>query len=90
MDYDPTQNKVIFCFLPWKLTTEIYKPIISPVILYCCETWSLILIEEQIKRLQKQLQRLPGFRTCKQQEWKKINLLFCTSYLDKTEARKVG
>lgn len=33
--------------------TEIYKPIISPVISYCCETWSLILNEEQIKRLLK-------------------------------------
>jgi hypothetical protein len=30
---------------------RIYKTIILPVVLYCCETWSLILREEQRLRM---------------------------------------
>jgi hypothetical protein len=43
---------------------EIYKTIISPVLIYWCETWSLILMEEHILRMSENrvLRRIFGYK----------------------------
>jgi hypothetical protein len=40
-----------FCLLSKNARIRIYKTIILPVILYDCETWSLILREEHRQRV---------------------------------------
>jgi hypothetical protein len=69
------------------LKTRIYRIIILPVILYGCETWSLILSEERRLRVFENgvLRRLFGFKRDEATgEWKKklhneeVHDLYCT------------
>jgi hypothetical protein len=44
--YQSVQGIVSSCLLSRNVKAKIYKTIILPVVLYGCETWSLILREE--------------------------------------------
>jgi hypothetical protein len=44
--YHSVQNLLSSCVLSKNVKDRIYKTIILPVVLYGCETWSLILREE--------------------------------------------
>jgi len=44
--YHSVQNLLSFSLLSKNLKIKIYRTIILPVVLYGCETWSLILREE--------------------------------------------
>jgi len=41
--YHYVQNRLSFCLLSKNIKMNIYRTVIFPVILYGCETWSLIL-----------------------------------------------
>jgi len=49
--YHSVQNLLSSRLLSKNLKIKIYKPIILPVVLYGCETWSLTLIEERKLRV---------------------------------------
>ena len=42
---------IIFCFLSKNIKIKIFRSIILPVVLYECETWSLIVREEHRLRV---------------------------------------
>ena len=42
---------MICCFVPKNIKIKIFRYIISPVVLYGCETWSLMLREEHRLRV---------------------------------------
>jgi hypothetical protein len=56
-----------------KLKIKIYKTVILPVVLYGCETWSLILSEEQ--RLRVFENRMLIFRPKREEDgsWRKLH-----------------
>jgi len=49
--YYSVQNLISSSLLSKKLKIKIYRTIILPVVLYGCETWSLILREERMLRM---------------------------------------
>jgi hypothetical protein len=53
MMFSTTQSKiqVLSCLLSRSVTIEVYNTVIIPKVLYGCETWSLTLREEHIKKL---------------------------------------
>ena len=44
--YNSVQNLLSSSLLPKNIDTKIYRTIILPLVLYGCETWSIILREE--------------------------------------------
>jgi hypothetical protein len=65
----------VICFLPYP-RLRIYKPIILPVVLYGCETWSLTLREEHRLRVieNRVLRRIFGPKRDEVTgEWRKLN-----------------
>jgi hypothetical protein len=62
--------------LPGNITVKIYKTIILPVVLYGCETWSLILRKEHIQGVfeNRVLRRIFGPKMDEVTgEWKKLH-----------------
>ena len=57
------------------LKTKIYKTIILPVVLYCCETWSLTLREESRLRVfeNRILRRIFGPKRDENGEWRRLH-----------------
>ena len=51
MCYNSVRNLLSSSLLPNNLKIKIYRTIILPVVLYGCETWSLILREERRLRV---------------------------------------
>jgi len=49
--YNSVRNLLSSSLLPNNLKIKIYRTIILPVVLYGCETWSLILREERRLRV---------------------------------------
>jgi hypothetical protein len=49
--YHSVQNLLSSCLLSKNIKIGIYKTIILPVVLYCCQTWSLTLREEHRLRV---------------------------------------
>jgi hypothetical protein len=49
--YHSVQNRLSFCMLPKNINTKKYRNVILPVVLYGCETWSIILREEHKLRV---------------------------------------
>jgi len=62
--YHSVQNVLSSSFLSKNLKIKIYRTIILPVVLYGCETWSLILREERMVRVfeNRILKRIFGLR----------------------------
>ena len=69
------QNILSSSLLSKNLKTRIYRTIILPVILYGCETWSLILREERRLRVfeNRVLRRIFGPRRDEVGEWKNLH-----------------
>jgi len=62
--------------LPKNLKIKIFRTIISPVVLYGCETWSLTLTEEHILRVFKNrvLGKIFGLKRDEvTKEWRKLH-----------------
>ena len=85
--YHSVQNLLFSSLLSKNLKIKIYRTIILPVVLYGCETWSLILREEHRLRVSENrvLRRLFGpERDGVTEEWRKLhneelNDLYCSS-----------
>jgi len=85
--YHSVQNLLSSSWLSKILKTKIYRAIILPVVLYGCETWSLILREERRLRVfeNRVLRRIYGpKRDDVTGEWRKLhneelNDLYCSS-----------
>jgi hypothetical protein len=74
--YHSVQSLLSSCLLSRKLKVKIYKTIILPVVLYGCETWSLILREEHRLRVfeNRVLRRIYGpTREEVTGEWRKLH-----------------
>jgi hypothetical protein len=64
----------VFCLLSRTIKIKIYKTIILPVVLYGCETWGLILREENRLREYRVLRRIFGPKRCEVTgEWRKLH-----------------
>jgi hypothetical protein len=69
------QSLLSSCLLSRNVKVKMYKTIILPVVLYGCETWSLILREEQRLRVfeNRMLRRIFGPKTNEvTEEWRKL------------------
>ena len=73
--YYSVQTLLYSRLLPKNLKIKIYKTIILPVVLYGCETWSLILREECSLRVVENriLRRIFGPKTDENWEWRRLN-----------------
>ena len=70
------------------LKNKIYKTIILPVVLYGCETWSLILREEYRLRANRILRRIFGSKRDENGEWRRLhNEEFHSLYRSPNEVR---
>jgi hypothetical protein len=67
----------IFCLLfsdERKLNIKIYKPVILPVVLYGCETWSLTLGEEhRLSVSENRMLRMFGPKGEEDGSWRKLH-----------------
>ena len=74
--YHPVQNRLSSRLLSKNLKIKIYRTIILPVVLYGCETWSLILREERKLRVFENmvLRRIFGPRRAEVTgEWRRLH-----------------
>jgi len=74
--YHSVQNLLFSSMLPKNLKIKIFRTIISPVVLYGCETWSLTLTEEHILRVFKNrvLGKIFGLKRDEvTKEWRKLH-----------------
>ena len=75
-DYYAVQNLLSSRLLSKNLKIKIYRTIILPVVLYGCETWSLILREERRLRMfeNRVLRRVSGPKRDEVTgEWRKLH-----------------
>jgi hypothetical protein len=49
--YHSVQSLLSFCLLPRSVKVKMHETIILPIVLYGCETWSLMLKEEHRLRV---------------------------------------
>ena len=74
--YHLVQNILSYSLLYKNLKIKIYRTIISPFVLYGCETWSLTLREERRQRMLEKwvLRRISGPKKDKVAgEWRKLH-----------------
>ena len=82
--YHSVQDILSSSLLPKNLKIKIYRPIILPVVLYGCETWSLTLREERrLKVFKNRVLRIFGPKRDEVRgEWRKLhkelNDLYCS------------
>jgi hypothetical protein len=69
------QNRLSSSFLSKNVKTKIYRTIILPVVLYGCETWSLILREEcRPRAFENRVLRISGPKRDKEiGQWKRLH-----------------
>jgi hypothetical protein len=70
------QSLLLSCLLSRNVKIKIYKTIILPVVLYVCETWSLMLREEHRLRVfeNRVLRRIFGLKRDEVTgEWRKLH-----------------
>jgi hypothetical protein len=73
--YYSVQNLLSSCLISKNLKIKIYRTVILPVVLYGCETWSLILGEEQRLRVfeNRVLRRIFGPKREEDETWRKLH-----------------
>jgi hypothetical protein len=62
------------CFISKNLKIKIYKTVILPVVLYGCETWSLILrVEQRLRVFENRVLRIFGPKREEDGSWRKLH-----------------
>jgi hypothetical protein len=96
--YHSVHSLLSSCLLSRNLNVKIYKTIILPVVLYGCETWSLILREKHRLRVfvNRVLRRIFGPKRDKVRgEWRKLhsgelhNLYLSTDIIRQMKSRRM-
>jgi len=74
--YYLVHNLTSSCWLSKNIKMKIYRPTISPIVLYACETWPLTLMEERRLRVfeNKVLRTIfEPMRDEETEEWRKLH-----------------